>query len=83
MNKHLKLSDLLRFEENIIDRVKIKFNQYNGEENPMDVYLRNPDEINNEWLFWRNKSRYFDVGQIAICFFKLTDDTWLLSTIKK
>lgn len=81
--KMIKLNDLLRFDNETLERVKIKFNQYNGDEDPMDVYLRNPEEINTEWLFWRNKSRYFDVNQIAICFFKLTDDTWLLSTIKQ
>jgi len=83
MIRQLKLNDILRIDESVINNVKIKFNQYNGEEDPMDVYLRDPEEINNEWLFWRNKFRYFEVGQIAICFFKLSEDTWLLSTIKK
>ncbi|MDR1629394.1 MAG: hypothetical protein LBS36_04165, partial [Oscillospiraceae bacterium] len=49
----------------------------------MEVYLRNPDEVNNQWLFWRSKKRYFNVGEIAVCFFQLSWDTWLLSTIKE
>ena len=49
----------------------------------MDLYKANPDEINNQWLFWRNKMRYFDVGDIAVCFLKLSNETWLLTTIKK
>lgn len=49
----------------------------------MDLYKENPDVINTEWLFWRNKSKYFQVGQIAICLLKLSDDNWLLTTIKK
>ena len=49
----------------------------------MEAYLRNPDDVNTAWLFWRAKRRYFKIGEIALCFFQLTSDTWLLSTIKK
>ncbi len=49
----------------------------------MEVYLRNPDEVNNGWLFWRAKRRYFNVGEVAICLFQLSWNTWLLSTIKE
>lgn len=51
-------------------------------EDPMEVYLQDPELINNQWLFWRNKVRYFRVGQVAICFLRLGYDTWLLTTIK-
>jgi len=47
------------------------------------LYQNNPDIVNNQWLFWRSKQRYFYVGQIAICLLKLSYDTWLLTTIKK
>jgi len=83
MQKPLLLSDLLHLNQSDIDRAKVKFNQYNGEIEPMEVYLRNPDEVNNTWLFWRAKRRYFNVGEIAICLFQLSWDTWLLSTIKE
>lgn len=83
MEKPLLLNDLLKFNQSDLGRVKIKFNQYNGDVEPMEVYLKNPDEINNTWLFWRAKRRYFNVGEIAICFFQLSWNTWLLSTVKE
>ena len=78
----LLLKDLLRFSEEELNRVKIKFNQHNGFDNPMDLYKNNPEIVNTQWLFWNTKQRYFDVGQIAICLLKLSHDLWLLTTIK-
>lgn len=83
MIKPLYLNDLLQLSSEDLNRAKIKFNQYNGEIAPMEVYLRNPDEVNNGWLFWRAKRRYFNVGEVAICLFQLSWNTWLLSTIKE
>jgi hypothetical protein len=83
MRKALFLNDLLNLSSEDISRTKIKFNQYNGVEAPMDAYLRDPEVINNGWLFWRTKQRYFKVGEIVICLFQLTTDTWLISTIKE
>ena len=77
------LNDLLKIDFESAKNVKIKFNQHNGNEDPMEEYLNDPDIVNCGWLFWRNQQRYFNVGQIAICFLKLSDDTWLLTTIKK
>ena len=79
----LYLRDLLHFSEEEYGNVKIRFNQSNGYDDPMDLYQHNPDIVNNQWLFWRSKQRYFQVGQIAICLLKLSYDTWLLTTIKK
>lgn len=79
----LYLNDLLHFSEEEYKNIKIKFNQSNGQDDPMDLYLYNPDIVNHNWLFWRNKQRYFQVGQIAICLLKLSYDTWLLTTIKR
>lgn len=83
MHKPLLLNDLLHLESIDLERAKVKFNQYNGENEPMEVYLRNPEEVNNAWLFWRAKRRYFNVGEIAICLFQLSWNTWLLSTVKE
>lgn len=83
MQKQLLLNDLLHLNQEDLDRAKVKFNQYNGDIEPMEAYLRNPDEVNNGWLFWRSKRRYFSVGEIAICFFQLSWNTWFLSTIKE
>ena len=81
--KKILLDDLLHFPADLLDNVKIRFNQHDGSDNPMDLYLREPETVNTRWLFWRTKQRYFDVGQIAICLLKLSPDTWLLTTIKR
>ena len=81
--KKILLDDLLRFPADLLDNVKIRFNQHNGSDDPMDLYLREPETVNTRWLFWRTKQRYFDVGQIAVCLLKLSPDTWLLTTIKR
>lgn len=82
--KEILLEDLLHIlEKETTSPIKIKFNQHNGFSDPMDLYKANPDEINNQWLFGRNRMRYFDVGDIAVCFLKLSNETWLLTTIKK
>ena len=82
--KDILLEDILHIsEKETRNHIKIKFNQHNGYTNPMDLYKANPDEINHQWLFWRKEKRYFNVGDIAICLLKLSNDTWLLTTIKK
>ena len=81
--KKIYLNDLLHFSKEEYRNVKIRFNQSNGYQDPMHLYQHNPDIVNHTWLFWRNKQRYFQVGQIAICLLKLSYDTWLLTTIKR
>lgn len=80
---YIKLDDLLRIPESEIYNVKVRFNQHDGHDDPMELYLKNPDIVNSQWLFWRNKQRFFNVGQIAICLMKLSEDEWLLTTIKR
>ena len=82
MNKIL-LNDLLHIPAEQAGNVKVKFNQSNGNDDPMELYLRDPDTVNTDWLLWRSKQRYFSVGQIGICLLKLSWDTWLLTTIKR
>lgn len=82
MNK-LYLNQLLQISNDDIHKVKVRFNQSNSSEDPMELYKQNPDIVNNRWLFWRTKTRYFNVGQIAICLLKLSEDKWLLTTIKE
>lgn len=81
--KKIFLNDLLNFKSDEFRSIKIRFHQFNGESNPMDEYLRNPEIVNTTWLFWRTKQRYFNVGQIAISLLKLSEDKWLLTTIKR
>lgn len=77
------LQDLLKLSTDDSENAKIRFMQHNGAEEPMDVYINNPELVNNRWLFWRTTQRYFNVGQIALGLLKLSKDTWLLTTIKR
>ena len=79
----IKLDDLLRIPDSESSNAKVRFNQHDGYDDPLDLYLRNPEIVNSQWLFWRNKQRFFNVGQIAICLMKLSNDEWLLTTIKR
>ena len=81
--KKILLDDLLHIPAELTSNVKVKFNQHDGHKDPMELYLREPEIVNTQWLFWRNKQRYFNVGQLAICLLKLSYDTWLLTTIKR
>ena len=86
MTKPLLLNDLLHLSPEDIARAKIRFNKNTSgtQGKPaMQVYLENPDDVNTRMLFWTTKVRFFSVNDIAICFFQLSSDTWLLSTIKE
>ncbi len=79
----LYLNDLLHISDDEMKNVKIRFNQHNGSENPLDLYVRDPEYVNSQYFLWRSQRRYFSVGQTAICFLKISEDMWLLTTIKK
>ena len=79
----IKLDDLLRIPDSELDNVKVKLNQHDGYDDPMDLYLRSPEIINSEWIFWRTQRRFFNIGQIVINLMKLSDNEWLLTTIKR
>ena len=81
MMQSILLSDLIGLLDG--QSVKVKFNIFNGREDPMVVYMKNPEIINNQWLFWREKNKNFKIGEIAICLLKIGYDQWLLTTIKK
>lgn len=77
----IKLNDLLHLSDEQLQSTKVKFNKHNGFNNPIDIYKTNRDLINKQWLYWRNKTRYFNVGQIAICLVRISSEHWLLTTI--
>ncbi len=77
------INDILQFSDEEISNVKIKFNIYNGYSDPLELYKQDPEEINVGWFLWHEKSRYFQKGQTAICFLRISTDTWLLTTIKE
>ena len=79
----IMLNDLLRFDAAEVPNVRVKFNIYNGYDDPLDLYKTNPDEVNVTWFLWHDDRRYINVGQTAICLLKLRGDQWLLTTIKK
>lgn len=79
----IMLNDMLRFDTAEVPNVRVKFNIYNGYDDPLDLYKTNPDEVNVTWFLWHDDRRYFNVGQTAICLLKLRGDQWLLTTIKK
>lgn len=83
MADKIYLQDIFRFSDDELKMVKIKFNQWNGQTDPLDKFIENPDIVNNEWLFWREERRYFNVGDIAVCLVHMRGDTWLLTTVKK
>ena len=67
----LYLRDLLHFSEEEYGNVKIRFNQSNGYDDPMDLYQHNPDIVNNQWLFWRSKTTLFSSRTDCYLFIKV------------
>lgn len=77
------LNDLLHIDE---DLVRIKFNNYNGTDDPLDVYKVAPEQINDGWFLWyKYKGRHYfpDIDKLAICLVSLGGDLWLLTTVKR
>ncbi len=77
------LNDLLQFSPSELPDVRIKFNIYNGYEDPLELYQEDHDKVNVEWFLWHDERRYFHAGQTAICFLRIGADIWLLTTIKR
>lgn len=77
-NNTIKLNDLLKLSDEEIQKTKIRFNQNNGKENPIDIFKRNPQEL-LKWNYWNSQS--YKVGQISIGLVKMRYDEWLLFTI--
>lgn len=83
--QNILLEDLLRLQGSA-SRVKIKLNMRNEDgEEPLDIWLDKPEGVNNDWLFWRTETRYFEEGDIAVCLVRIYthQDLWLLTTVKK
>lgn len=77
------LNDILHFGQDELPKVRVKFNIYNGYHDPLELYKEDPDKVDAEWLLWQEKRRYFRKGQIAICFLKISSDTWLMTAVKR
>ena len=81
--KPILINDILHFDETDLKNIKIRFNQPSQNEDPLQLYINNHDDLNTRYFLWREKMKYFDEGQIGICLLKLKDDLWLLTTIKR
>lgn len=81
-SKRLLLNDLLKLDDVDLERTRIKLNLWNGANDPLEEFVRDPEIVNSGWLFWRESRPSFQVGQIAICLVRFADDKWLLTTVK-
>ncbi|MDR2267518.1 MAG: GIY-YIG nuclease family protein [Christensenellaceae bacterium] len=78
------LQRILNLSDDEIKKAKVRFIQESSStQDPMELYKANPDIVNSEWLFWHKKSRYFRIENLAICLLRLSEDEWLLTTIKE
>lgn len=78
MNGKLKLNDLLGFTQQEISRIKIRLNTNDGNQNPLDVFKKNPKKL-LDWNYWNNKQ--YKVGQISIGLVDMGNDKWLFFTV--
>lgn len=81
MPDDILLNDLLRLP--LDATVKAKFNMWNGEVDPIDDYVEDPDAANTSWLAWRGERGFFRVGQTALCLMKLPTGDYLLTGVRR
>ena len=72
---------MLRLPEN--GDIKVKFCKYNGESNPIDEYLEDPERANSIWVAWRGKRASFHVGQVVLLVMRMKSGLELLTSIRK
>lgn len=84
MNNILKLQDIFRFSEEDAKNVRVRFSMPNGEEDPKDIYLKDPEIVNTKWFLHSGKKyNNFKAGTIAIHLLLIDKDLWLLTAVKK
>mgnify|MGYP004657390413 FL=1 len=83
MNDKILLQDLLNLSIEELNNCKIRLMKSNGYVDPLTHFLKEPEEINTNWLFWNYTNASFRVGQYVIALLKMDYDTYLLTTIKK
>ncbi|MBQ7914785.1 MAG: GIY-YIG nuclease family protein [Clostridia bacterium] len=77
-NNVIRLNDLLKLTDEEIKRAKIRFNQSNGIDNPIEIFKTNPQKL-LDWNYWNSQS--YKAGQLSIGFVKMRHNEWLLFTI--
>ena len=58
------LQDLLNLTDEERERAKVKFNIYNGQENPIDLFKANPDKVNNQGSSGTRSGSIFAWGKL-------------------
>lgn len=74
----LRLNDLLRLSDEELENTKVRFNQHNGENDPIEQFKKNPKDL-LRWNYY-NSQRY-KIGQLSIGLVKMNFDEWLLFTV--
>ena len=49
------LNDILGFSQYEIPHIRLKLNVHNGNEDPHELYLQEPDKVNVEWFLWHKE----------------------------
>lgn len=95
MPEEIMLADIMNIPE--LGNTKVRFNlnnesreEGNGVNEPIEVWLKDHDVVNTQWLFWRYANKLFKVGEVVLCLVRLgkkdeedKKDLWLLTTVKK
>lgn len=79
----LKINDVLQLREDEVDRAVAKLNIANVDGPALDQWIANSETIDTAWLLWHFKRRYYSVGELALCFIRITTDTWLFTCGKR
>lgn len=74
------LNDLLKLTQEELNNTKVRFCQNNGEEDPIELFKKNPSELLG-WHYWNSQS--YKEGQLSIGIVKMNDNEWLLFTVGK
>ena len=55
----IKINHLLNFPLDSIPNIKVKFNQHNGDVDPMEEYLRDPEIVNTLAILEKQTTLFF------------------------
>jgi hypothetical protein len=79
------LNDLLGFSEEEMSRTRVKFNTYNGETDPLTLFMEGDkalkERLHKNWLYHVGERDNLKNADIAICLVKIRGNHWLLTTV--
>lgn len=83
--KPILLNDLLGFSEEEMSRTRVKFNTYNGETDPLTLFMEGDkalkERLHKNWLYHVGERDNLKNADIAICLVKIRGNHWLLTTV--